>query len=172
MPPETYPPRSASGAPSASGGDRLLRDVVESDLDAFYEQQRDPEATRMALFPARDRPAFDAHWRKVLTRRDATTKTIVYRGEVAGNALSWRQDDRQLVGYWLGREYWGKGLATRALGELVDLLGVRPLHAWVVPSNVASVRVLEKCGFVLVEKHVEQDERLGQELELHLYELP
>ena len=47
----------------------VLREVVESDLDAFYEQQADPEATRMALLPARDRPAFDAHWRRVLTER-------------------------------------------------------------------------------------------------------
>ena len=30
----------------------VLRDVVESDLDAFYEHQRQPEATEMALFPA------------------------------------------------------------------------------------------------------------------------
>lgn len=168
MPPETYPPRSASGAPSAGS---LLRDVVESDLEVFYDHQRDPEATRMALFPARDRPAFDAHWRKVLARDDAMVKTIVYEGEVAGNALSWEQDGRRLVGYWLGREYWGKGLATRALAELVEVIAARPLHAWVARSNVASVRVLEKCGFVFVEAHVEHDERLGEEVELRLYEL-
>ncbi len=149
----------------------LLREVVESDLDAFYEQQADPEATRMALFPARDRPAFDAHWRRVLTREDSTVRTIDYQGQVAGNALSWEQDGRRLVGYWLGREYWGKGLASRALAELVDLLAARPLHAWVAPSNVASVRVLEKSGFVCVETKVEHDERLGEEIEVHLYEL-
>lgn len=149
----------------------VLRDVVESDLDAFYKQQLDPEATRMALFPARDRPAFDKHWRKVLAREDTTVKTIVHEGEVAGNALSWKQGDRRLVGYWLGREYWGRGLATRALAELVGLVADRPLHAWVAPSNVASVRVLEKCGFTLVETRVELDERLGEEIELHRFEL-
>ena len=36
----------------------VLRDVAESDLDAFYEHQREPEATEMAHFPARDREAF------------------------------------------------------------------------------------------------------------------
>src|SRR5207342_2914440 len=126
---------------------------------------------RMALFPARDRPAFDAHWRRVLTREDAMVKTIDYEGHVAGNALCWEQDGRRLVGYWLGREYWGKGLASRALAELVELVAARPLHAWVAPSNVASVRVLEKCGFTLVETRVELDERLGEEIELHRFEL-
>ncbi len=149
----------------------LLRDVVESDLDAFYEQQLDPEATRMALFPARDRPAFDQHWQKVLAREDAVKKTIVYEGEVAGNVLSWEHGGRRLVGYWLGREFWGKGLATRALGEFLDVVTTRPLYAWVATSNVASVRVLEKCGFVVAETRVELDERLGEEIEVHLFEL-
>jgi len=45
---------------------RLFRDVIETDLPVFFEHQRDPEATAMADFPARDREAFDAHWERVL----------------------------------------------------------------------------------------------------------
>jgi RimJ/RimL family protein N-acetyltransferase len=125
-----------------------LRDVVESDLPVFFEHQRDPEATAMADFPARDRDAFDAHWARILADDSLTKKTIVFEGQVAGNAVSWPQDGRRLVGYWLGREFWGKGLATRALAELVDELGTRPLHAYVAKTNIGSIRVLEKCGFV------------------------
>ena len=55
----------------------VLRDVAETDLDVFYEQQLDPEATAMAVFPARDREAFDAHWRRLLADDSLTTKTIV-----------------------------------------------------------------------------------------------
>jgi RimJ/RimL family protein N-acetyltransferase len=120
----------------------VLRDVVEGDLDAFYEQQREPEANRMALFPARDREAFDAHWQRVLADETVTKKTIVFEGQVAGNAGCWQQDGRRYVGYWLGRDFWGKGLATRALAELVDEVNARPLHAWVATSNVGSIRVL------------------------------
>ena len=120
----------------------VLRDVVESDLDAFYEQQREPEATRMALFPARDRPAFDAHWQRVLADETVTKKTIVHEGEVAGNIGCWEMDGRRLVGYWLGREFWGKGLATQALAELIEEVTARPLHAWVATSNAASIRVI------------------------------
>ena len=126
----------------------LLRDVIESDLPVFFEHQRDPEATRMADFPARDREAFDAHWQKVLANDELVAKTIVFEGQVAGNIGSWEQDGRRLVGYWVGREFWGKGLATQALAELIADLGTRPLHAYVAKTNLGSIRVLEKCGFV------------------------
>jgi RimJ/RimL family protein N-acetyltransferase len=143
----------------------LLRDVLESDLDAFYEHQREPEANEMAIFPARDREAFDAHWRKILADDSTIQKTIVDEGEVAGNIGSWEQDGRRLVGYWVGREFWGKGLATRALQEFVRELTDRPLHAWVATSNVGSIRVLEKCGFVQVGSRTTDVEEL-------LFQLP
>jgi RimJ/RimL family protein N-acetyltransferase len=143
---------------------RVLREVVESDLDAFFEHQRDPEANEMAIFPARDRAAFDAHWRKILADDSVIKKTIVHEGEVAGNIGSWEQDGRRLVGYWVGREFWGRGLATRALAEFVDVVPERPLHAWVATSNVGSIRVLEKCGFVQVGSRTTDVEELFFEL--------
>lgn len=149
----------------------VLRVVVESDVDAFYEHQLDPEATRMAMFPAREREDFDAHWQRLLADEAVTKKTIVHEGEVAGNVLCWEMDGRRLVGYWLGREFWGKGLATRALAELVEEVTSRPLHAWVATTNVASIRVLEKCGFVVVGTRTEVDEKLGEPIEELLLEL-
>jgi RimJ/RimL family protein N-acetyltransferase len=142
----------------------VLRDVTQGDLDAFFEHQRDPEATQMAVFPARDREAFDAHWRKLLADDSITKKTIVQEGEVAGNIGCWESDGRRYVGYWIGREFWGKGLATRALGELVEEVAERPLHAWVATTNVGSIRVLEKCGFVRVGSRISDVEELLFEL--------
>jgi RimJ/RimL family protein N-acetyltransferase len=126
----------------------LLRDVLESDLPVFFEHQSDPEATAMADFPPRDREAFDAHWERILADPALVKKTIVFEDQVAGNAVSWEQDGRRLVGYWVGKEFWGKGLATQALTELIDELGTRPLYAYVAKTNIGSIRVLEKCGFV------------------------
>jgi RimJ/RimL family protein N-acetyltransferase len=126
----------------------LLRDVVESDLPVLFEHQRDPDATTMADFPARDRDAFDAHWERLLADPSLYKKTILFEGQVAGNIGSWAQDGRRLVGYWIGKEFWGKGLATQALAELIDDLGTRPLYAYVAKTNIGSIRVLEKCGFV------------------------
>jgi RimJ/RimL family protein N-acetyltransferase len=148
-----------------------LRAVREGDLDALYEQQRDPEAVAMALVPAREREAFDAHWKSLLANDDVIVMAIEDEGRVAGNVLSWTLDGRRVVGYWLGREFWGRGLATRAVGEYVELLTTRPLHAWVATSNGGSRRVLEKCGFVRIESKVEFDERIGREIEVELFEL-
>jgi RimJ/RimL family protein N-acetyltransferase len=127
-----------------------LRDVEPNDLPIFYGQQLDPDATHMAAFPARDRASFDAHWeRNILGNPDAVTQTILVDGEVAGNIGSWPQDGVRLVGYWVGKEFWGKGVATQALSAFLRLVTDRPLHAHVVKHNVGSIRVLEKCGFSL-----------------------
>ena len=135
----------------------VLREVVESDLPVFYEHQRDPEAAAMAAFPSRERDAFMAHWAKTLANDSALTWTVVYDGAVAGNIGCWEDDGRRFVGYWIGREFWGRGLATQALAELLDEVDARPLHAYVAKGNVASIRVLEKCGFVEVDAHTGDD---------------
>ena len=139
----------------------MLRDVTEADLGVFFEQQLDPEATQMAAFPARDREAFGAHWEKVLADETVRAKTIVVDGAVAGNVVSFRHDGKTEVGYWLGRDFWGRGIATRALTEFLGLVDERPLYAGVAKHNVGSIRVLEKCGF----------ERCGEEDEMLLFEL-
>ena len=131
----------------------VLREVVEADLPIFYEYERDPEAAAMAAFPPRERDAFMARWAKTLADDSALTWTVVSDGAVAGNIGCWKDDGRRLVGYWIGRDFWGCGLATEALAELLDVVDARPLHAYVAKSNVASIRVLEKCGFVKVAEH-------------------
>jgi RimJ/RimL family protein N-acetyltransferase len=157
--------RAVINRASVRAVDGVLRDVVESDLDTFFEHQCDPVANEMAIFPARDRESFDAHWGRILADDSVTNKTIVLEGEVAGNIACWRQEGRRFVGYWIGREFWGKGLATRALRELTVELSDRPLYAWVASSNVGSIRVLEKCGFIRVGSRTTDVEEL-------LYELP
>lgn len=126
----------------------MLRDVVETDLPILYEQQLDPESTLMAAFPGRKEWAdFRAHWTKILGDPTCCKQTIVWNERVAGNIGSWLQEERRLVGYWIGREYWGRGIATAALTEFLGHDRARPLHAFVAAHNVGSIRVLEKCGF-------------------------
>jgi RimJ/RimL family protein N-acetyltransferase len=128
--------------------DVLLRDVIEADLPIYFEHQLDPEATRMAAFPSRDREAFMAHWRtKVLGEETGIAKTVVVDGRVAGYVVSWQQSEEREVGYWIGREFWGRGVATKALSAFLDHDRTRPLYAHVAEHNVASIRVLRKCGF-------------------------
>jgi RimJ/RimL family protein N-acetyltransferase len=127
----------------------ILRDVEESDLRVLFEHQREPEANRMAAFPPRDWHAFTAHWRtNVIGNASVRKKTILFNGEVAGNIVSWEKSGKRLLGYWIGRAYWGKGVATAAVTEFVrEHEATRPLFAYVALANLGSIRVLEKCGF-------------------------
>lgn len=127
--------------------DVSIREVDDGDLDAFFDHQRDPEAVRMAAVTPRERDAFIAHWRKTRADPAATVCTIVADGEVAGNVVSWEQSGQRLVGYWVGRAHWGRGVATRALTLFLGQLSERPLYAHVAVHNTGSIRVLQKCGF-------------------------
>ncbi len=147
-----------------------LRAVAEADLPIFYEQQLVPEATQMAAFPSRTREAFMAHWAKILVNKNGIIKTILFDGHVAGNILSWEQSDKWEVGYWLGKEFWGKGIATKALAEFLIVVKIRPLFAHVVKHNIGSQRVLQKCGFVIAgeDKFAEENGMKIEELILKL----
>jgi len=128
----------------------ILRDVRKDDLPIFYAHQADPEANQMAAFPAREWDAFMAHWAKIMTNPNIDKKTILFEGQVAGNVVSFEISGEREVGYWIGKTYWGKGIATRALNQFLKIVKVRPLYAHVVKHNVASRRVLEKCGFSFI----------------------
>ena len=105
----------------------------------------------MAAFPSRDEAAFREHWEtRVLPNDAAIKKTILSDGEVAGNIVAFERDGKLLVGYWIGREFWGRGVATAALAQFLEQVKTRPLHAYVATHNLASIRVLEKCGFAAV----------------------
>ena len=124
-----------------------LRSVEDGDLDVFFDHQVDPKAIEMAAFPARDKDQFAAHWAKIRADDTVVARTIVADGMVAGNIGSWQQNGQRLLGYWVGRAHWGRGVATEALARFVDELSTRPLYAHVAVHNVGSIRVLEKCGF-------------------------
>jgi RimJ/RimL family protein N-acetyltransferase len=124
-----------------------LREVKEDDLPVFFEHQLDPDATRMAAFPPRDRNAFMAHWTRILADETVIKKTILFDGDVAGNVVSFVRSGEREVGYWIGKNYWGRGVATQALSEFLDHVEARPLYGHVARHNGASIRVLQKCGF-------------------------
>jgi len=135
-----------------------LRPVVASDLPVHFEHQADPESAALAAVPSRDRDAFDTHWARILADPAVVVLTIEADGEVAGSALSFVRDGRRQVGYRIGREHWGRGVATAALTELVARnVTDRPLFARVAAHNPASRRVLEKCGFRLVAREPDGD---------------
>jgi len=129
-----------------------LRDIQESDLDTFFAQQQDTEANYMAAFttehPA-DENAFTIKWAKMLGGHTFINQTILYDSQIAGHISRFEQYGQGEITYWLGREYWGKGVATRALTLFLEMIKERPLYARAAKDNIASLRVLQKNGFVI-----------------------
>ena len=128
----------------------------------------------MAAFPSREREAFMTHWaNRILGNPLASSHTVLVAGEVAGYVGAWTEPDagERQVCYWLGRAYWGQGIATAAIAHLLKTETVRPLHAHVVRHNAGSIRVLEKNGFLKIgaEEFSPPD---GSRIEEYHYRLP
>jgi RimJ/RimL family protein N-acetyltransferase len=135
-----------------TAADRVrLRPVEPGDLPRIFDLQLDPESNRMAMVIPRTREAFDVHWAQILTDSRNTTRAILIGDELVGYISCFPMDGDEHVGYWIDRAHWGRGIASSALRLLLQEVTRRPLHAAVATSNEASVRVLQKCGFV-VEK--------------------
>lgn len=153
--------------------DVSLREVLPADLPVFFEFQLDPDAQSMAAFSPRDpadREAFMAHWQRILADPNTINRTIVADGQVVGHVSSYLSDGNPEVTYWLGKAYWGQGLATRALAEfLAHVNPTRPIYGRAAKDNVGSVRVLEKCGFRVIGEDKGYARARGKEIqEFHL----
>jgi RimJ/RimL family protein N-acetyltransferase len=139
-------------------GEVTIRETQESDWPILFENQRDPASSEMAGVPAREWDAYIAHQRKISADETGLRRTILYDGQIAGDLVSFLRDGRREIGYRIARQYWGKGIATRALALFLDVERRRPLYGWVLAQNIGSQRVLEKCGFTVIgEEHEDGD---------------
>ena len=157
------------------GTDFSLREVREADLPIFFAYQLDPDAQAMAAFISKDpanREAFLAHWHRILADPTTINRTIVVDGQVAGSVSSYEDAGHPEVTYWLGKHYWGNGLATRALSEfLAHANPTRPIYARAAKDNIGSLRVLEKCGFTIIGEDTGFANARGREVEEFLLQL-
>ena len=131
----------------------VLREIEDRDLSVLFEHSRDPDAIRMAAFTspeADDQTTFERRWARLRSDRATTNKVIEIDGRVVGHIASFELEGQREITYWIGREDWGRGLATRALQEFLQVEATRPLYARAASDNAASIRVLTKCGFRIV----------------------
>lgn len=127
-----------------------LRPVIEADLPILFQQQFDPEAVAMSAYPSKDRGEFMRHWEGILKNKNVTARTLIYKEKVAGHILYWKEGKyEQRIGYWVGREFWRRGIASAAVAEFLTQIKIRPLFAEVANHNIASQKVLQKNGFTL-----------------------
>jgi RimJ/RimL family protein N-acetyltransferase len=141
--------RAENAKRHANAGRLHLRRVKSSDLPAFFEHQQDAEARWMAAFgnDPTERKSFMDRWTRMLRDPKLDGWTVLLDRRVIGNIVLFEFLGHPSVSYWYSRDVWGKGVATRALTEFLRRVPTRPLFARVAKDNVASVRVLENCGF-------------------------
>jgi len=145
-----------------------LREVEDRDLDALFEQLRDPESVAMAAFTRADpddRAAFDAHQARVRTDPTITHRAITVDGRLVGTIASFVIEGDTEITYWLDRAVWGQGIAGRALAALLDLVPTRPLHARAASDNLGSLKVLQRAGFVVTGTELAYAAARGTEIE-------
>lgn len=145
---------------SIAGRTCRLRQWFGSDADPLVPLANDPYVARYLsrVFPQPYTRADADRW----LREQADVETvgqfaIEVGGELAGGigfiVGSGERAGTASLGYWLGKRFWGRGVATEATQAATqwafDALRVRRVWANVMAPNVASVRVLEKAGFAL-----------------------
>lgn len=143
-----------------------LRPVELGDLPLLFEIQLDPAGNEMAGTKARTREAFFAAWESHLVNPEIRGRVIELDGghgaEIAGSISRFQAEGRDAVGYWIAKQHWGRGIASRALAMFLAQEPRRPLHATAATTNAASRRILESCGFRLMGV------RMGEETERFL----
>jgi RimJ/RimL family protein N-acetyltransferase len=137
-----------------------IRSWVRRDVPAIVRHANDYEVWRNLRdrFPHPYTTSAGEAWVRAATREHPEASfAIAVDGEAVGGIGLQRLDDvyrrSAEVGYWLGRAYWGRGLATEALRGFAAWAfphyDVCRLFSYVFETNPASCRVLEKADFIL-----------------------
>ena len=139
----------------------LLRPWQDSDAETLFKYASDPDVGPRAGWPPHKsvkesleliRTVFNAEgmWAVIWKESGEPIGCVGYLPASASNLKI--AEDHAEVGYWIARPYWGKGICTEALQMVIDYCfnekEFTTLWGDYFPSNPASGRVMEKCGFV------------------------
>ena len=156
-PAERLPLGSRPGSTERGGESSVpevtLRPIEDSDLDALFDQMRDPESVRLAAFTVKDpddRETFDSRMATSRTAPDVTTRAVTRDGRLVGSISSFVVNGETEITYWIDRSVWGQGVAGQALALFLEIVRVRPIHARAASDNVGSLKVLQRAGFRVI----------------------
>ncbi len=135
-----------------------LRQWTFDDLESVSRHADNPKITRFMSdgFPI-SRDQWKLFLEHVVQNKSLHYQAIEIDGEaVGGIGISPKTDilrNNAELGYWLSENYWGKGIMVRAVEEITktafDTLPINRIFATPFGNNIASQRLLEKCGFHL-----------------------
>ncbi len=130
-----------------------LRPTKASDLDILFQFQTDKEGGYLAAFMPKDptdKSAYITKYTKLLADPTINNQTILLDNTIVGSVAKFVMEGDPEITYWIDRNYWGQGIATKALSQLLAIETIRPIFGRVAFDNFGSQKVLEKCGFVKI----------------------
>jgi len=137
-----------------------LRATLPADIPSLYRFELDPASNQLAGTKPRDLQTFNARWEEIFRNGGVTPRVIIADNTLVGSINIFEQEGTDSIGYWIAREHWGRGIATRAIALLIAEVATRPLFARVASHNVPSLRALERNGFIIASRcHSPETER-------------
>ena len=154
--------------------DIKLKPTVIGDLDILFEFQLDKEGGYLAAFMPKghtDKTAYINKYTKLLADPTVNNQTILLDNTIVGSIAKFVLQGDTEITYWIDKKYWGNGIATKALKELLKIETIRPIFGRVAFDNFGSQKVLEKCGFVKTGTDKGFANARGIEIEEYIYVL-
>lgn len=133
--------------------DIILRPTEIADLDTLFEIQLDNEGGYLAAFMPNDhnnKLAYLDKFTKLLNDPTVNNQTIIIDNKIVGSIAKFVMFGDNELTYWIDKQYWGKGIATKALKHFLYIETTRPIFGRVAFDNFGSQKVLEKCGFLKI----------------------
>ena len=130
-----------------------LKKTEQADLEILFQFQLDEEANYLAAFTPTDqtdKAAYIKKFTRFLQDPTINMRTILVDEIIVGSVAKFELEGRAEITYWIDRRFWGQGIATTALKDLLLLEKIRPVFGRVAFDNLGSQKVLEKCGFVKI----------------------
>ncbi|MCB0697310.1 MAG: GNAT family N-acetyltransferase [Chitinophagaceae bacterium] len=151
-----------------------LQKTTVDDLETLFIFQTDETSNYVAAFntpdPA-DKQAYMEKWRKIVANSTINMKTIFVDDVPVGSVAHFEIEDETNVSYWIDRQHWGKGIATKALQQLLATTDKKILYARIAYDNTGSQKVLERNGFVRIGTDKGFANGRGKEIEEFVYRL-
>lgn len=133
--------------------DIKLRPTAVSDLETLFQIQLDEEANYQAAFTSKDsqnKEAYLAKYTRLLSDPAVNNQTIIVDTVIAGSIAKFVMEGDAEITYWIDKKFWGQGVATKALKDLLMIEKTRPVFGRVAFDNLGSQKVLENCGFIRI----------------------
>jgi [ribosomal protein S5]-alanine N-acetyltransferase len=149
-----------------------LQKTEESDLPIFFEHQADNEAGSMAAFTSKewkDKDAYVTKWRRLLQDPTVHQQTIRVDNKIAGTVAKFEVDGEAHITYAIAKEYWGKGIASKAVKEFLLQENKRPIFGHAAADNIGSIKVLEKNNFKFIRTQRGFSRSRGKEIDEVVY---